>query len=179
MKHIFMLWKVLMVCLLLANPLASYADFQPSYSTAGFYSLPNTGRTVYDMNPAWRFYKGKIEGAEQKNFDDKKRSLPVSHGPTGIFLFIAVVFPSCCLLVYRYLANMSSRYLHSLTYHYSNNISCYNIRSLVYHYPKNVSCQYLHGLTCHNPSNIGENPGLPPDCHLLCLLLALTIHVYI
>ena len=72
MKHIFMLWKVLMVCLLLANPLASYADFQPSYSTAGFYSLPNTGRTVYDMNPAWRFYKGKIEGAEQKNFDDKK-----------------------------------------------------------------------------------------------------------
>ena len=55
MKHIFMLWKVLMVCLLLANPLASYADFQPSYSTAGFYSLPNTGRTVYDMNPAWRF----------------------------------------------------------------------------------------------------------------------------
>ena len=27
MKHIFMLWKVLMVCLLLANPLASYADF--------------------------------------------------------------------------------------------------------------------------------------------------------
>ena len=76
------------------------------------------------------------------------RSLPVSHGPTGIFLFIAVVFPSCCLLVYRYLANMSAR-------------------------------QYLHGLTCHNPSNIGENPGLPPDCHLLCLLLALTIHVYI
>ena len=36
------------------------------------FSLPNTGRTVYDMNPAWRFYKGKIEGAEQKNFDDKK-----------------------------------------------------------------------------------------------------------
>ena len=56
MKHIFILWKVLMVCLLLANPLASYADFQPSYSTAGFYSLPNTGRTVYDMNPAWRIY---------------------------------------------------------------------------------------------------------------------------
>ena len=64
-----------MVCLLLANPLASYADFQPSYSTAGFYSLPNTGRTVYDMNPAWRFYKGKIEGAEQKNFDDKKNPI--------------------------------------------------------------------------------------------------------
>jgi len=75
MKHIFILWKVLMVCLLLANPLASYADFQPSYSTAGFYSLPNTGRTVYDMNPAWRFYKGKIEGAEQKNFDDKKNPI--------------------------------------------------------------------------------------------------------
>lgn len=72
MKHTFILWRLLMFCLLLVSPLASYADFQPSYSTAGFYSLPNTGRTVYDMNPAWRFYKGKIEGAEQKNFDDKK-----------------------------------------------------------------------------------------------------------
>ena len=46
-----------------------------------------------------------------------------------------------CLLVYRYLTNMSSCYLHSLTYHYSNNISRHNIRSLVCHY--NVSCQYL------------------------------------
>ncbi|KAA4698746.1 hypothetical protein DWX56_12595 [Parabacteroides merdae] len=75
------------------------------------------------------------------------RSLPVSHGSVGIFLFIAVVFPFCCLLVYRYLTNMSSCYLHSLTY--------------------------------HNPGNIGENPYFPPDCHLSCLLPALTIHVYI
>lgn len=81
MKHTFMLWRIITVCLLLASPLTMYAVFQPSYSTAGFYSLPNTGRTVYNMNPAWRFYKGKAEGAEQKNFDDKNWNIvSLPHG---------------------------------------------------------------------------------------------------
>ena len=62
-------------------PLTSHAAFQPSYSTAGFYSLPHTGRTAYSMNLAWRFHKGKIEGAEQVHFDDKKWSiLSLPHG---------------------------------------------------------------------------------------------------
>lgn len=76
-----MLWRIIMICLLLASPMTMYAVFQPSYSTAGFYSLPNTGRTVYNMNPAWRFYKGKVEGAEQKNFDDKNWNIvSLPHG---------------------------------------------------------------------------------------------------
>lgn len=54
---------------------------QPEFSTAGFYSLPNTGRTVSSMNLAWRFYKGSLEGAEAVNYDDKNWELvSVPHG---------------------------------------------------------------------------------------------------
>lgn len=76
-------WKILLSGLLLAGTLVAYADaYQPSYSTAGFYQLSNTGRTAYSMNPAWRFYKGHIEGAEQPEFNDKDWnivSLPDGH----------------------------------------------------------------------------------------------------
>ena len=48
-----------------------YAAHQPEFSTAGFFQLENTGREVYSMNPAWRFYKGAQVGAEAKDFDDK------------------------------------------------------------------------------------------------------------
>lgn len=44
--------------------------YQPRYSTAGFYELPETGRSAYSMNPAWRFHKGAVEGAEAAGFDD-------------------------------------------------------------------------------------------------------------
>lgn len=40
------------------------------FSTAGFFEIPNSGREVFSMNPAWRFYKGNIKGAEKPNFDD-------------------------------------------------------------------------------------------------------------
>lgn len=45
--------------------------YEPIFSTAGFFRLENTGREVYSMNPAWRFYKGYVSGAEAKDFDDK------------------------------------------------------------------------------------------------------------
>ena len=44
--------------------------YQPQFSTAGFYELPHSGRTVYSLNPAWRFYKGKVSGAEVPTFED-------------------------------------------------------------------------------------------------------------
>ena len=72
MKSTSTWWKILLSGLLLAGTLVANADtYQPSYSTAGFYQLSNTGRTVYNMNPAWRFYKGNIEGAEWPRFNDK------------------------------------------------------------------------------------------------------------
>lgn len=54
------------------NALAAH---QPEYSTAGFFELPHTGRTVYGMNPAWRFYKGSLADAYLPDFDDGAWSL--------------------------------------------------------------------------------------------------------
>ena len=51
--------------------LSLWAAHQPEFSTAGFFRLDNSGREVFSMNPAWRFYKGAAEGAEAKDFDDK------------------------------------------------------------------------------------------------------------
>lgn len=54
---------------------------EPVFSTAGFYELANSGRKVYNMNPAWRFLKGDAPEAWQVDFDDsdwQKVSLP--HG---------------------------------------------------------------------------------------------------
>lgn len=61
-------------CLIIFLTQQSFAS-QPEYSTAGFFKLPNTGRTVYSMNPAWRMYKGHLEGAEQPDFNDKEWDL--------------------------------------------------------------------------------------------------------
>lgn len=51
--------------------LSLWAARQPEFSTAGFFRLDNSGREVYSMNPAWRFHKGVVEGAETKEFNDK------------------------------------------------------------------------------------------------------------
>ena len=48
------------------------AAYQPQFSTAGFYQLEGTGRTVYSMNVAWRFVKTNVPNAETANFDDSK-----------------------------------------------------------------------------------------------------------
>ena len=57
----FMLWLV---------SLHVAATGQPEFSTAGFYLLENCGRSVYSMNPGWRFFKGEQQGACEKDFDD-------------------------------------------------------------------------------------------------------------
>lgn len=49
---------------------AARTAHQPEYSTAGFFELPQTGRSVYSMNPAWRIHVGEAQGAEQVGFDD-------------------------------------------------------------------------------------------------------------
>ena len=46
------------------------ADRGPEFSTAAFFQLDGTGREVLSMNPAWRFVKGDVVGAEQLAFDD-------------------------------------------------------------------------------------------------------------
>lgn len=60
----------ILIALFLIPSCAVQASHQPEFSTAGFFQLPNSGREVFSMNPAWRFYKGAVTGAEATNFDD-------------------------------------------------------------------------------------------------------------
>lgn len=43
---------------------------QTEFSTAGFFQVPHTGRTVFSMNPAWRLHKGEVPNAFLPEFDD-------------------------------------------------------------------------------------------------------------
>ena len=60
----------ILIALFLIPSCAVQASHQPEFSTAGFFQLPNSGREVFSMNPAWRFYKGAVTGAEATNFND-------------------------------------------------------------------------------------------------------------
>lgn len=60
----------LLIALFLIPCCVAQASHQPEFSTAGFFELPNSGREVYSMNPAWRFHKGAVAGAEAAGFDD-------------------------------------------------------------------------------------------------------------
>ncbi len=42
----------------------------PQFSTAGFFSIPNSSRSVANFNPGWRFLKADAAGAENPSFDD-------------------------------------------------------------------------------------------------------------
>ena len=65
-------YRFLLLALALLLFKTASADSNPQFSTAGFYELPQSGRTVHSMNPAWRFYKGSAEGAESVTFDDSR-----------------------------------------------------------------------------------------------------------
>lgn len=77
MKKILISFVYILLCL----PLWAKA-YQPEFSTAGFFRLADTGREVYSMNPAWRFQKGVVAGAEARAFDDA--SWTVVSLPNGI-----------------------------------------------------------------------------------------------
>lgn len=74
MKKSIHYFYFVLCCLMACITQQSFA-YQPEYSTAGFFELPHTGRTVYSMNPAWRMHKGSLKGAEQPEFNDKEWNL--------------------------------------------------------------------------------------------------------
>ena len=70
----------LYVVLLLVS-LQAAALRQPEFSTAGFYALAHSGRSVHSMNPGWRFFKGDQPGAYEKDFnDDGWEHVALPHG---------------------------------------------------------------------------------------------------
>ena len=71
----------ILIIALLAPFIEASASYQPKFSTAGFYTIENSGREVFSMNPAWRFHKGDIAGAETTTFDDSQWSVvSLPHG---------------------------------------------------------------------------------------------------
>ena len=71
----------ILIFALLANLAEASANYQPKFSTAGFYAIEDSGREVFSMNPAWRFHKGDIAGAEATTFDDTQWSVvSLPHG---------------------------------------------------------------------------------------------------
>ena len=81
MKSTSTWWKILLSGLLLAGTLVANADtYQPSYSTAGFYQLSNTGRTVYNMNPAC---VGKAISKERNSRGSMTKTGTSYHCPTA------------------------------------------------------------------------------------------------
>lgn len=74
------IFPLLIVLMLL--PLSMRATHQSEFSTAGFFRLPDSGREVFSMNPAWRLYKGALPGAEAMGFND--RDWTVVSLPNGI-----------------------------------------------------------------------------------------------
>ena len=69
--NIHIMKKITFSILFVWLSLSLWAARQPEFSTAGFFRIDNSGREVYSMNPAWRFHKGAVEGAETKEFNDK------------------------------------------------------------------------------------------------------------
>jgi len=58
------------------------SEFNGKYSTAGFYTLKNSGRKVYNFNPGWRFLKKDAPGAWKIDFDDSEwENISVPHSP--------------------------------------------------------------------------------------------------
>jgi len=51
------------------------------FSTAGFFQIENTGRTVVSFNPGWKFYKGEINNPVAINYDDSSwETVNLPHG---------------------------------------------------------------------------------------------------
>jgi beta-galactosidase len=53
-----------------ASKTPTIKTIQPTFSTAGFFAVPDSARTVQNFGPGWRFLKGNVAGAEAPAFDD-------------------------------------------------------------------------------------------------------------
>jgi len=61
--------------------LVAYCN-NPTFSTAGFYSLKNSPREVFNFDSGWKLYKGDVANAPALDFDDTRWS--VVSLPNGI-----------------------------------------------------------------------------------------------
>jgi beta-galactosidase len=73
--------RLLLLILIIALPVIG---FSTDFSTAGFFQVEGSGRTVYNFNVGWRFHKGDFKGAEATAFNDK--SWDIVSTPHGLEL---------------------------------------------------------------------------------------------
>ncbi|MEG0428061.1 MAG: glycoside hydrolase family 2 TIM barrel-domain containing protein [Akkermansia sp.] len=68
------LFPFIFASILTALPLPSLGQTKaiptPEFSTAGFFSIPDSPRKSHNFNLGWKFYKGNVDGADKQNFDD-------------------------------------------------------------------------------------------------------------
>lgn len=71
---------LLLFLLCLFQPLLKASE-NPSFSTAGFYELSQSGREVYNFDVAWRFFKGAVKDAGSVSCDDENwKMVSLPHG---------------------------------------------------------------------------------------------------
>ncbi|BCU78536.1 glycoside hydrolase family 2 TIM barrel-domain containing protein [Luteolibacter sp. LG18] len=57
---------------------------EPDFSRAGFYTVPDSGRSAADFNVGWRFHRGNVEEAEARDFNDRAwQQVCTPHGVDG------------------------------------------------------------------------------------------------
>ena len=69
-------------CFFFLGTFLAVAQYNPEFSKAGFFPLKDTGREVFSMNVAWRFYKGPLANAETNELNDSK--WPIVNLPNGV-----------------------------------------------------------------------------------------------
>jgi beta-galactosidase len=79
--------RKLVVFVSLFFSLTAIQAYQPEIAIAGFFPLEGTGRSVYNFNPGWRFYRGDVQAAEKPDFDDQ--DWPVVNLPHSVQLMPA------------------------------------------------------------------------------------------
>ncbi len=73
--------KHILIFLYLLFIFPSYSAHKPEFSTAGFFQIRNSGRQVYSMNPAWRFFKGAVPDGQAVDLDDSGwEAVSLPHG---------------------------------------------------------------------------------------------------
>ena len=80
-------WVFRQVMVLLPFYLFTFLPLKAQTSVAGLFPLENSGRLVWNFNAGWRFHLGDVQGAEQKDFND--RSWEVVSTPHTVLLMPA------------------------------------------------------------------------------------------
>ena len=76
--------QLLLLAIIILYAITGYGQTnKPKFTTAGYFSIPETGREVYSMNQAWRFHKGDVAGTPYAtNYADN--DWQVVHIPHGL-----------------------------------------------------------------------------------------------